>query len=414
MEGKEYAGFWSRALAIFIDNAAWLIVVATILGWLPVNPDDVSDLAAGIALIVVVSLWFNYFAFCEWRWGHTVGKSAAGIEVRSLDGAERLSYGQASLRNLLRLVDFWLIGELMIVSSERKQRLGDRAAKTVVVRRKLKLTRAANAESAPAAQPISGGADPVVPAAPPPPPPAAKVKRAEPTLPKVTWSFSDSIWWLIGGLLIVVIVPPLLVLPFDSKLATDPNNASDAAILATQALFDGFLIAIAVAVASGWKFNLRTAFGRLGLRGFQPSAFGWMFAVLGIYYVGAIAFSALIIKPEQEDIGKELGVCNPGIGIAVFAVLSIVVLAPFAEEIFFRGFFFAGLRQRWSLWPSALLSGAIFGLVHAPTGPTAAIPLAGLGVGLAWLYNKTGSIYPSMLAHLLNNAIAISVVIGQC
>ena len=119
-----------------------------------------------------------------------------------------------------------------------------------------------------------------------------------------------------------------------------------------------------------------------------------MFAVLGAYYVGAVAFSAIVLQPKQEDIGKELGVCNPGIGIAIVAVLSIVVLAPIAEELFFRGFFFAGLRSRWSLWPSALLSGAIFGLVHAPTGPTAAIPLAGLGVGLAWLYNKTGSLYP--------------------
>jgi uncharacterized RDD family membrane protein YckC len=140
MEGPQYAGLGSRALAIFVDNATWLVVVFLIVGWLPINPDHVSDLAAGIALFVVVSLWFNYFAFCEWRWGHTVGKNAAGIQVRSLDGAERLTYGQASIRNLLRLVDFWLIGELMIASSERKQRLGDRAAKTVVVRRRLKLT----------------------------------------------------------------------------------------------------------------------------------------------------------------------------------------------------------------------------------------------------------------------------------
>jgi len=238
--------------------------------------------------------------------------------------------------------------------------------------------------------------------------------QAEPSLPRVTWGFGESIWWLIGGLLLVVIVPPLLVLPFDPKLASDPDKASDAAILATQALFDGLLVAVAVAVASGWKFNLRTALGRLGLRRFQPSAIGWTFAMLGVYYLGAIAFSALVVQPKQEDIGKQLGVCNPGVGIAIFAVLAIVVLAPFAEEIFFRGFFFAGLRQRWSLWPSALLSGAVFGLVHAPTGPTAAIPLAGLGVGLAWLYNKTGSVYPCMLAHFLNNAIAISVVIGQC
>jgi membrane protease YdiL (CAAX protease family) len=235
----------------------------------------------------------------------------------------------------------------------------------------------------------------------------------EATRQQVPWGFSGSIWGLIGGLLLVIIVPPLLVLPFDPNLA-DPDKASDAAILATQALFDIFLVLVAVGVASGGSFRLREALPLLGFRRFDGSAIGWVFVVLGLYYAGAIAFSALVLQPDQEDIGRELGVCNPGIGIAIAAVLAIVVLAPFAEEIFFRGFFFAGLRTKWSLWPSALLSGAVFGLVHAPTGPTAAIPLAGLGVGLAWLYEKTGSIWPCMLAHFLNNALAITVVIGQC
>src|SRR5436190_3471992 len=196
--------------------------------------------------------------------------------------------------------------------------------------------------------------------------------EAKPLRP-VPWGFGGSIWGLIGGLLLVVIVPPLLVLPFDPNLG-DPDKASDAAILATQALFDLFLVIVAVGMASGGRFKLREALPLLGLRRFEMSAFGWIFAVLGIYYVGAIAFSALVIQPQQEDIGKELGVCNPGVGIAVAAVLSVVVIAPIAEEIFFRGFFFAGLQTRWSLWPSALVSGAVFGLVHAPTGPTAAIP----------------------------------------
>jgi membrane protease YdiL (CAAX protease family) len=400
MPDLDYAGFWRRTLAATLDNAVWFFGVLFILGWLPIDADEISDTAAYIGVLVVFSAWFNYFAFCEWRWGQTIGKNATGLEVRSLDGSEKLTYGQASIRNVLRLIDFFVIGELMIASTERKQRLGDKAAKTVVVKRAPR--------TAPAA--IRGGAEE---AAPPAPAPAEVPKAEESSMPEITWGFGDSIWGLIGGLLLVVIVPPLLVLPFDSNLG-NPDKASDAAILATQTLFDGFLIAVAIGMASGWKFHLKDALGRLGLRGFQPSAFGWMFAVLGTYYVGAIAFSAIVLKPEQEDIGKELGVCNPGIGIAIFAVFSIIVLAPVAEEIFFRGFFFAGLRQRWSLWPSALLSGAIFGLVHAPTGPTAAIPLAGLGVGLAWLYNKTGSLYPCMLAHFLNNAIAISVVIGQC
>jgi uncharacterized RDD family membrane protein YckC len=134
MPDLEYAGFWRRVLAITLDNAVWLIAVLMILGWLPINTDDVSNEAAYIGVIAVFSAWFNYFAFCEWRWGQTIGKNAAGLEVRSQDGSEKLTYGQASIRNVLRLIDFFVIGEVMIVSTERKQRLGDKAAETVVAR----------------------------------------------------------------------------------------------------------------------------------------------------------------------------------------------------------------------------------------------------------------------------------------
>ena len=92
------------------------------------------------------------------------------------------------------------------------------------------------------------------------------------------------------------------------------------------------------------------------MRKLQPSAIGWTFAVLGmLYYVGAIAFSAIVTQPKQEDIGKEEDrrLQPPGIRMMQPCV-AVVVGGP----LFFRGFLLARLYSRWSLWPSALLSPA--------------------------------------------------------
>jgi uncharacterized RDD family membrane protein YckC len=141
----DYAGFWRRALASTLDNVVWILFYVWIYVWIVGGAFLASDTAGVVAVIVFFSLWFNYFAFCEWRWGQTMGKNATGIEVRCEgarqrdpsdgDGADRLTYGQASIRNLLRLVDFLVIGEVLILTTEHKQRLGDKAAKTVVTRR---------------------------------------------------------------------------------------------------------------------------------------------------------------------------------------------------------------------------------------------------------------------------------------
>ena len=130
-----YAGFWRRLLASLLDNITWILFYLWIYVWVVGGAFLASDTAGILALLVFFSLWFNYFAFCEWRWGQTIGKNATGVEVRSRDGARRLTYGQASIRNLLRLIDFFVIGEVMISTTRRKQRLGDLAAKTVVLRR---------------------------------------------------------------------------------------------------------------------------------------------------------------------------------------------------------------------------------------------------------------------------------------
>ena len=58
--------------------------------------------------------------------------------------------------------------------------------------------------------------------------------------------------------------------------------------------------------------------------------------------------------------------------------------------------------------PAALLAGAVFGLLHAFTGISAVPPLIALGFVFCLLYEKTGSIVPGILLHMLNNSVALA------
>ena len=68
---------------------------------------------------------------------------------------------------------------------------------------------------------------------------------------------------------------------------------------------------------------------------------------------------------------------------------------------------FGGLRERLPRLAAALLAGLIFGGLHALTGITAVPPLIVFGFVLCLLYEKTGSIVPGILLHMLNNSVAL-------
>ena len=396
-----YASLGRRTLAALLDNLTWLLFYSFFYAYLVAGAGALSETAGIVVGLVFLSLWFNYFAFCEWRWGQTIGKNATGIEVRSADG-EKLSFlSQTSVRNILRLVDFFVVGWVMIARTERRQRLGDKAAKTIVVRRAPKPT---------AVRRTGRGSAPAAPARPVTQTTAAKANPGPAAaMPGVRWSMSQTWWWLVGGLFLAFLVAPLLILPFDPDLG-DPDNASKGGILAAQALLALVLAVITIGVASNWNFGgTREALRRLGLGKYEPSMIGIALGAWFAYFVAAVLFSAFVLQPEQEDISGQLGVGDQNVLVAVIAVALIAVAAPFSEELFFRGFLFGGLRARWPLWPAAIVAGLIFGLVHAPTGITTVIPLAGLGILLCWLYDYTGSLWPCVMVHAINNGLALAL-----
>ena len=66
----------------------------------------------------------------------------------------------------------------------------------------------------------------------------------------------------------------------------------------------------------------------------------------------------------EETLPKELGAEDSDVALVSVALL-VCVLAPLAEEFFFRGYFFTALRSWRGMWPAALITGLVFGGIHA-------------------------------------------------
>lgn len=141
-EGIEFslplAGPVSRMLALVVDLAVIAMlgsVIRKILSPLVVFGQDFSG-ALDIVAYFAISL--IYAAAAEWAWrGQTVGKRLLRLRVVDASGL-RLEPAQVIVRNLMRLIDalpaLYLVGGVACVVSRRRQRLGDLAAGTVVIR----------------------------------------------------------------------------------------------------------------------------------------------------------------------------------------------------------------------------------------------------------------------------------------
>ena len=330
------------------------------------------------------------------------------MKVISLDRG-KISYGQASIRNLLRLVDFFVVGWVMIAADDKRQRLGDKAAKTVVVRSRL----LGGAELRPGGRSRAGlsGAGTADRSR------RATRNRSRPRRragapgsrppPEIEWTLGNTVRGLIAGLLLALFLP-LLVLPFDPDLDSDARPCSR-----RRRLFGFALIVVAVGTASRWDFSpLGDALRALGLRSAALKAFGIALLTLVVYYLAAGLISQLLFEPSRTTSPANSGWTTPTSLVAVSAVLLIAILAPDQRGALLQGDgLFGAFACASPLWPAAILSGIIFGLPHALTGPLAAVVLAGLGVALAWLYERTGSLWPCIFIHVINNSLALAVAV---
>ena len=229
----------------------------------------------------------------------------------------------------------------------------------------------------------------------------------EPTSPGPHWKAWTAWVALVGGFAGAIagaLVIGIIAAAFGSSLDDPPPSVNIVATVVQDLCLIGAAILMAriAAPPRPWDFGLRST-------RFWP-AVGWITVLLLAFVVVTAAWVALIgASDADETLPKELGADDSDVALVSVAIL-VCVLAPLAEEFFFRGYFFTALRSWRGMWPAAIVTGLVFGGIHAGSSdPAFLVPLSALGTGLCLLYVRTGSLYPCIAAHALNNSLAFGV-----
>jgi membrane protease YdiL (CAAX protease family) len=188
------------------------------------------------------------------------------------------------------------------------------------------------------------------------------------------------------------------------------DGQTPAMTIAATAIQDlGFVIGV-VGIAAATAG--RPSPSQLGLRPVSPlRAIGWVALTYVAFQLFAVVYGEFVHTTQKQEVLNDLGAERSTTYLVLSAIL-VCVLAPIAEELLFRGFFFAALRRVMPTLAAAALTGLVFGLVHVIGTPFALIaPLAVLGFALCLLYLHTGSLLPCMALHALNNSIAFGVAL---
>lgn len=126
----------ARFIATIIDNTVAVFLTIGVVSFVPEN-------LSALRILLLIGVFLGYFFILEGLWARTLGKYLQGLVVQKLDGSPA-GWKIALIRTILRVIEVnpVLLGALpaglVLISSERKQRLGDILAGSIVVSDKQK------------------------------------------------------------------------------------------------------------------------------------------------------------------------------------------------------------------------------------------------------------------------------------
>jgi membrane protease YdiL (CAAX protease family) len=232
--------------------------------------------------------------------------------------------------------------------------------------------------------------------------------------PDMGWSPWTALFALVGGLVLAAVLGLIVDLPATLLFGVSISSShTPPGIELADTIVQDFAFVLAAVycahiggrVVRAWQFGLR------------PPGVGWRSAgamIVGLlvaFLVLSVVWSA-VFNPGKEKLLEQLG-ANEATSLLLLSAGLTCVIAPICEEFLFRGYIFTALRSWRGTWPAAVITGLVFGGVHAGSAPALdLVPLAGLGFGLCLLYRYSGSLYPCIAVHSLNNSIAFAALEG--
>jgi hypothetical protein len=166
-------------------------------------------------------------------------------------------------------------------------------------------------------------------------------------------------------------------------------------------------VALILAVVLGFYRDKLASFGFTSKKMPKALLYGVFGFVVAFCITGIIGYpiqQRFGVDPTQEALSQATGV--PGLFPLVF--LSGIIIAPIAEEIVFRGYFYKAFSDRFKPSYAIVLSAALFSVLHFEL--LAAAQLFVIGIILAYVYEKTGNLMAPITLHVLNNAVAFLLV----
>jgi membrane protease YdiL (CAAX protease family) len=217
------------------------------------------------------------------------------------------------------------------------------------------------------------------------------------------WPASTGLIGLLLALLATLFIGAVIAIVFQAAGVEHPDDSSSFEFTAIAGQSLAF-VAVALALTAGVAPPRARQFG---FRPFRASALGWALLAFVVYLVLAAIYVELA-QPPKDDLPQQLG-ADKSTALAVITGIFVIGVAPPVEEFFFRGFLYQSLRNRIGIRGAAPASALMWAGVHFK--PEFLVPLAILGVALALLFEKTDSLWPCILVHALNNALAFSVTL---